>query len=48
MQFDKDVCGVLLQYPATDGTVKDYSKIISDAKKAGVVTIMATDLLALT
>ena len=23
-QFGRDVCGVLLQYPATDGVVHDY------------------------
>lgn len=24
LSFGKDVCGVLVQYPATDGTVADY------------------------
>lgn len=23
-EFGKDVCGVLVQYPATDGTISDY------------------------
>ena len=25
LEFGKDVCGVLLQYPATDGSIHDYS-----------------------
>ena len=24
LEFGKDVCGVLLQYPATDGTIDNY------------------------
>lgn len=24
IKFGNDVCGVLLQYPATDGTIDDY------------------------
>jgi glycine dehydrogenase len=40
--------GVLLQYPATDGQIADYSDIITEAHKAGALVVMATDLLALT
>jgi len=43
-----DVCGVLLQYPATDGSLKDYSAIIEDAHAVNAKVVMATDLLALT
>jgi glycine dehydrogenase len=40
--------GVLLQYPATDGDVRDYSDLIARAHEAGTLVVMATDLLALT
>jgi glycine dehydrogenase len=41
------VFGVLLQYPATDGTVLDYSAFTARAHEAGAVVVAATDLLAL-
>ncbi|MGV3773224.1 MAG: aminomethyl-transferring glycine dehydrogenase, partial [Verrucomicrobiales bacterium] len=41
-------CGVLLQYPATDGRVLDLEPIIAKAKAAGTVTIVCADILALT
>ncbi len=40
--------GILLQYPATDGYVGDYSSIIGRAHEAGILVVVATDLLALT
>lgn len=43
-----DECiGVLLQYPATDGAVEDYSKIVESVHEAGGQAVVATDLLAL-
>eukprot|EP00887_Chlorella_sp_A99_P006129 scaffold22.g6129.t1 len=48
MAFDKDVCGVLLQYPATDGAIHDYSALAKRAADAKVKVCVATDLLALT
>jgi len=42
------LCGVLLQYPATDGYVGDYSMLVTQAHEAGVLVVVATDLLALT
>ncbi|MBV9109494.1 MAG: aminomethyl-transferring glycine dehydrogenase, partial [Gemmatimonadetes bacterium] len=42
------VFGILLQYPATDGAVADYSGIAARAKEAGAVVVAAADLLALT
>src|SRR5207237_965015 len=42
------VCGLLLQYPSTDGCVRDYRKIIEHAHAAGALAVVATDLLALT
>jgi glycine dehydrogenase len=45
---DGRLCGILLQYPGTDGYVGDYSALVSEAKRAGVLVVVATDLLALT
>ena len=42
-----DVFGVLLQYPATDGRIFDYSGTVAKARGAGALVVMATDLLAL-
>ncbi len=42
------LCGMLLQYPATDGYVGDFSALVSQAHEAGVLVAVATDLLALT
>jgi glycine dehydrogenase len=43
-----EIFAVLLQYPATDGTVHDYRALAAQAKAADVFVIVATDLLALT
>ena len=40
--------GILLQYPATDGTLRDYSELAKTAHSAGVQVVFAADLLALT
>ena len=42
------LAGILLQYPATDGYVVDYSTLVAQAHAAGVLVVVATDLLALT
>ena len=44
----KDVCGVLVQYPATDGAVIDYKPIVSKAHDNGIRVVAAADLLSLT
>jgi glycine dehydrogenase len=44
----KDLCGVLLQYPATDGRLRDYRALADEAHAAGALVVVATDLLALT
>ncbi|GMV06206.1 MAG: glycine dehydrogenase (decarboxylating) [Gemmatimonadota bacterium] len=41
------VFGVLLQYPATDGSVLDYRSFAAKAHEGGAVVVAATDLLAL-
>jgi len=42
------VCGVLVQYPSTDGRIIDHRALIDAAHSAGALAVMATDLLALT
>jgi len=42
------LCGVLVQYPTTDGRIKDYSDLAKRAKDAGCLTVAAADLLSLT
>ncbi|MGA2439672.1 MAG: aminomethyl-transferring glycine dehydrogenase [Tepidisphaeraceae bacterium] len=41
-------CGILLQYPTTDGAVVDYSAVIRAAHANGALVVMAADVLALT
>ena len=45
---DGQLSGILLQYPATDGYVGDFSTLVTQAHEAGVLVVFATDLLALT
>ncbi|HEV8540427.1 MAG TPA: aminomethyl-transferring glycine dehydrogenase, partial [Nitrospiraceae bacterium] len=40
--------GVLLQYPSTDGTIRDLKAVTERAHQADALVVMATDLLALT
>jgi len=50
-QFDfkqGHVIGALLQYPATDGAIRDYRAVCEAAHAAGALVTAATDLLALT
>jgi glycine dehydrogenase len=42
-----DVFGVLLQYPATDGAVRDYRDVCERAHAQGALVTVAADLLAL-
>src|SRR5436309_407852 len=40
--------GVILQDPATDGAIRDYRELVTQAHEAGALVVVATDLLALT
>ena len=40
-------CGVLVQYPTTDGVLIDYRELAERAHEAGARLVVATDLLAL-
>jgi glycine dehydrogenase len=45
---DATTLGILLQYPATDGAVRDLAPCIARAHQAGALAVVAADLLALT
>jgi glycine dehydrogenase len=46
--FDGDVAfGLLLQYPGSSGAVVDHRDLVAEAKTAGAMVVVATDLLAL-
>ena len=46
--FNRPTFGALLQYPATDGSILDYTAFCAKAHAAGALVVVATDLLALT
>src|SRR5258706_300079 len=46
--FQGGAIGALLQYPATDGAIRDYRALCDAAHRAGALVTVATDLLALT
>src|SRR5204863_2312699 len=46
-KFDDAVFGALVQYPATDGAIYDYSDFIKEANHAGALIVVAAALLAL-
>jgi glycine dehydrogenase len=47
-EFTGQVCGALVQYPDTFGTIEDYAQLAEKAHAAGALLVVATDLLALT
>ena len=46
--FDQEFFGLLVQYPDTNGEIRDYEKVSEYAHEKGALVIAATDLLALT
>ena len=45
--INDDTFAILLQYPASSGSIEDYSKIVTQAHSNGSLVIVATDLLSL-
>jgi len=45
---DGELCGVLVQYPATDGRVLDPRPLVEAAHERNALAVVAADLLALT
>src|SRR3954471_9644784 len=48
LKFDSTVFGALVQYPATDGAIYDYTAFVRNAHDAGALAVVAADILALT
>ncbi len=46
-EFDRTIFGALLQYPATDGAIYDYSDFIASAHQVGALVTVAADILSL-
>ena len=46
--FDEHVFGALVQYPTTDGEIRDYEALCKAAHEADALVAVASDLLALT
>ncbi len=42
-----DACGVLVQYPTTDGRIEDYAALADQTHEAGGLLVAACDILAL-
>jgi glycine cleavage system P protein (glycine dehydrogenase) len=47
-KFDETVFGALVQYPATDGAIYDYTDFVRRVHDAGALVVVAADILALT
>ncbi len=45
---DREVFGVLVQYPGADGQIRDWAPLADAAHEAGALVTVAADLLALT
>merc|ERR1711965_438579 len=45
---DSGLYALILQYPATNGSVEDYSSLIASAAENSVYSVVAADLLSLT
>ncbi|GDX86339.1 glycine dehydrogenase [Gemmatimonadota bacterium] len=48
LPLDETVCGVLVQYPNTFGSVEDHRTLADRVHAAGALLVVASDLLALT
>ncbi len=46
-EFAEQDFGLLLQYPAADGSVEDYTELIAKAHTAGLLVAIAADLMSL-
>jgi len=46
-KFDDNVFGALVQYPATDGAIYDYTEFVKQAHAAGTLVVVAADILSL-
>ncbi|MDH7604820.1 MAG: aminomethyl-transferring glycine dehydrogenase, partial [Melioribacter sp.] len=47
IELTDNIFGILVQYPAVDGEVYDYSKLFEEAESKGIYKVVAADLLSL-
>jgi glycine dehydrogenase len=47
-ELTDDTFGVLIQYPAGNGEIRDYSEFFADAEEKNIFKVVAADLLSLT
>ncbi len=47
LKWDDKLYGILLQYPANDGEIRDYSKLTGEAHKNEVLVAVAADIMSL-
>jgi glycine dehydrogenase len=47
LDFSREIFGALLEYPASDGSILDYTDFVRRAHQAGALVTVASDLLAL-
>ncbi len=47
-ELTDDTFGVLIQYPAGNGEIRDYSEFFTDAEQKNIFKVVAADLLSLT
>ena len=46
--FDRPLFGALVQYPTTDGVIRNYSQFVEDVHQSGGLAVVAAELLSLT
>jgi len=46
-RFERPVIGALIQFPATDGVIYDYSEFTRRAHESGALVVVAADILSL-
>ena len=44
----KDISGVIFQYPDTEGSIHNFTRVVQECQANGTMTVAATDLMALT
>ena len=44
----KDISGVIFQYPDTEGSIHNFTRVVQEAQANGTMTVAATDLMAMT
>jgi glycine dehydrogenase len=47
LEFTDDIFGLLVQYPASDGAIYDYSDLFKQAEAKGIYKAVAADILSL-